>query len=211
MEAALRSLATWLAPARCAICSRPCRVAEHLCPRCAVALARGPGGLVELAGVGSLCWAAPYEGVARGLVAALKFGGRVALARVAAEAIATQLRVSATDAPWIVPVPAARGRARRRGFDPAELIAAALGRAVGLPVALPLVRVDRVRQAGRPRAARLADPPRIRVAGAVPARVLIVDDVATTGATLLACAAGLRAAGAEHVAAAVFARAQIFR
>jgi predicted amidophosphoribosyltransferase len=134
---------------------------------------------------------------------------------VAAERLATVLCGSAPGAALgagiagsvIVPVPAASRRGGRRGFDPAHLIATALGRRLGLGVELLLVRMDRGRQVGRPRSARIADPPRVVAPRGAPARVLIIDDVATTGATLRACAAALRDRGAEQVAAAVFARA----
>lgn len=207
MDGAVRSIAAWLAPPRCALCTRPCPVSAPLCADCVSALARERGGTAELAGIGRLSWTARYERVARRLVTALKFDGRTALARVAAERIAAVAGSELNDYEAVIPVPAAGSRARRRGFDPAALIATALGREAGLAIASPLIRLDNTRQVGRRRAARVADPPRIRVAAEVPARALIVDDVATTGATLRACAAALRAAGAQTVAAAVFARA----
>jgi predicted amidophosphoribosyltransferase len=107
----------------------------------------------------------------------------------------------------VVPVPASPLRIRRRGFDPAELIAAALARELGLVLAPCLRRRHGPRQGGRPRAARLEAPPRVRAMAPVPRRALIVDDVLTTGATVGACAAALRSAGCAEVEAAVFARA----
>lgn len=215
MESGPRRLLAVLAPPRCAVCARPCRAVEPLCAGCAAALAGASGGVERLAGFGTVCWAAPYEGIPRRLVSALKFGGRTALAAVAAEAIAAALRAWAPEAVdagaagdlLIVAVPPAARRAHRRGFDPAELIAIALGRALGIRVGSPLGRTDHGRQVGRPRATRLAEPPRVRAIGSVPGRALLVDDVATTGATLAACASALRGAGADSVAAAVFARA----
>src|SRR5207244_945253 len=100
----------------------------------------------------------------------------------------------------LVPVPAAPGRRRRRGYDHAEVLARALARRTGLPVACPLHRSGAARQLGAGRGARLAHGRiDVRARDPAPARAVLVDDVHTTGATLDACARALRAAGAESV------------
>jgi ComF family protein len=193
-----------LAPPLCGACGRPCPATEPICADCAGALAATRGGTSELAGVGAVSWAAEYRGAARQLVTGLKFGHRLQLAAMMAGAIAASLGPPpVTD---IVAVPAAPARCRRRGFDPAELIAAELARALGARRAAPLRRADGPRQVGRRRAERLAAPPRIWPVAEAPERVLLVDDVLTTGATLSACAAALRRAGAVEIRAGVFAR-----
>jgi predicted amidophosphoribosyltransferase len=169
------------------------------------ALAAARGGTTALPGIARVTWAASYSGVARDLVTALKFGGRLQLAAVAAEAIADL--VDAAPLTVIVPVPPAPSRHRRRGFDPAHLIATALADRLGLPLARPLRRADGPRQVGRPRSERLSAPPRVRAVSRQPGRVLLVDDVLTTGATLTACATALREAATGEFDAAVFARA----
>lgn len=201
-----RALATLVAPPLCAGCGRPCSSAEAICAACGRALERERGGRALVAGLGEVTWAARYQGVARELVAALKFGGRLRLATVLAGALARPLAAGpAADA--IVAVPPAPARRRRRGFDPAELVAGALAAELGLPVARCLRRADGPRQVGRRRADRLASPPSVSATAPPPASVLLVDDVLTTGATLAACASALRVAGATRVDAAVFARA----
>jgi predicted amidophosphoribosyltransferase len=109
----------------------------------------------------------------------------------------------------LVPVPRHPARRRANGFDQAELLAGALGRHAGLPVARCLERhgPDRA-QLGRRRAARL-EPDRIliRAVASSPPRAVLVDDVHTTGATLDACARALRGAGARHVAVVTYTRA----
>jgi predicted amidophosphoribosyltransferase len=108
----------------------------------------------------------------------------------------------------VVPVPLHPRRLRARGYNQAALIAAALARRAGLALADQLIRTGpATAQVGRHRPERRAGP-----AGAIearhrsPARVLVVDDVVTTGATLAACSAALAGAGAVEIAAVTFAR-----
>ena len=107
-------------------------------------------------------------------------------------------------------IPPDGDRSIRRGHQPARDLASALGERWGLPVACLLTRTRTVaRQTGLPRAER-----RRNMRGAftaayadVPGRVVLVDDVYTTGATVDAAAAALRAAGAREVHVVTLARA----
>lgn len=201
----LAELLGLLVPPRCALCGRGCSSRAQLCEGCALRLAHLRPRLAAIPGVDRAWSAAPYEGAARELVVALKFGARLGLARPAAAAIAAGVPAGLL-AGEIVPVPPAPWRRRRRGFDAAEALAGALAVESGLPVRRCLRRSQGRRQVGRPRAERLADPPRIRVAGAPPKQAVLVDDVLTTGATLAACARALRAHGTIRVEALTFAR-----
>jgi predicted amidophosphoribosyltransferase len=201
-----QALAEWIAPSRCAACGRGCRAGAALCTRCSRRLAasepvvgRGPAGLDR-------AWsAAPHEGVARDLVAALKFRRLLPVAGLMADRIQWLAPASLLSGS-LVPVPTARLRLFVRGFDPAQEIAAALAARTGLPLAPCLRRRDGGRQRGRPRAKRVGHPPRVETQGEVPRSVLLLDDVLTTGATLSACARALRAAGAVRVVAVTFTR-----
>jgi predicted amidophosphoribosyltransferase len=158
-----------------------------------------------VAGLDAAWSAAPYEGVPRELVAALKFRRLMPLARRAAEAIAAGAPAGLVTGD-LVPVPPAPWRLRARGLDPAEEIAVALARLSGARLVRCLARADGPRQVGRPRSARLADPPRVRLIAAAPRTAVLVDDVTTTGATLSACARVLRAGGTRRVVGVTFAR-----
>lgn len=198
-----------LAPPLCAACGGWAGAAEPLCVGCRSLLRWLPG---EPAFLGALPVWAPvaYDGPARALVRALKFGGAIQVVDVMAAQIAANAPPALLDADALVPVPPHPSRRRRRGFDQAELIATALGRRSGLPVAACLERHGAaVTQVGRGRAERLAG-----MAGAiaaapgaeVPTRPLLVDDVITTGGTVGACAGALRAAGCTRPAALAYAR-----
>jgi predicted amidophosphoribosyltransferase len=205
-DALLLRLAGLAAPSRCGLCAGPCDAISPLCGRCQGELDRAPPLLEAGAGPLDLAVAVSgFEGVARRVAHGLKFGRRLSLAEVAARAM---LRVCPREElrGEVVPVPAAPWRWRWRGFDPAEEIALALARATGLPYRHCLRRRQDGRQVGRPRARRLAQRPRVRTQGGVPARALLVDDVRTTGATLTACAEALRAAGCGRVVALTLAR-----
>jgi predicted amidophosphoribosyltransferase len=197
------------------------------CPRCALPRhpARGcPAGGAAFAGA----WAPlAYEGSARALVAALKFRGALAVAGLMGAQLAAHLPAalrgprattgaatvargsSEVPLPVLVPVPPHPVRRRRRGFDPAAELAAALAARTELPVAPILRRRDRApRQVGLGRAQRRgAGRLVIEATRAPPARALLIDDVHTTGATLDACARALVAAGCGQVVAVTYARA----
>jgi predicted amidophosphoribosyltransferase len=214
-------------PVDCAGCGEPDRAVCRACrDALAPAVARrelgGARGLPVHAGV-------PYRGVARRAILACKDGGRTdavgALAPALAAAIAAALdEVGAAAgrgaAPLVLcPVPSSRAAVRRRGVAPVELL---LRAAVRRPREPPPARppVARLLRAGPGRRAAQktlgAAERAASVAGslAVPARlaarldgrrVVLVDDVVTTGATLLEAARALRAAGADPVAAAALA------
>jgi ComF family protein len=202
----LRVATAGLAPPLCAACGRSCRAEAVLCTRCGRRLAaaqpllgKGPPGLDR-------AWSsAPHDGVARDLVAALKFRRLLPVADLMADRI-QWLAPAHMLSGSVVPVPLAPPRLRRRGFDPAGELAAALAERLQAPLCPCLARRGSARQVGRRRAERLAHPPQIRATGAAPRSVMLVDDVLTTGATLTACAQALRAAGATRVVAVTFAR-----
>lgn len=194
-------------PPRCLSCRRPVGHGageRHLCVCCQRAL-EGGGYPLRGDGIDGGFAAAAYTGVARDLVAALKFSRLLAAAEVCADAMLSRAPSSLL-AGTIVPAPASPIRSITRGFDPAEEIAVRLARASELPCdPCALRRRDLRRQRGRGRRSRLAHPPRVQVAEPVAGEVLLVDDVSTTGATLDACARALRQAGATRVRALVFA------
>jgi predicted amidophosphoribosyltransferase len=201
----LAELIGLVAPPRCALCAGECSLRARLCERCELRL----GGLQPLfaaaPGLDASWSAAPYEGAARDLIVALKFEARPRLAERAAIAIAEDVPADLLEG-VIVPVPPSPWRRRWRGFDAADAIAAGLGARTGLRVCRCLRRSEGRRQVGRPRSERLAHPPRVRVEGQPPLRAVLVDDVATTGATLGACARALRSGGSQGIVALTFAR-----
>lgn len=195
-----------LAPPLCASCGRSCRVEAVLCAACSRGLDRaepllgiGPPGLDR-------AWSsASHDGVARNLVAALKFRQLLPVAELMAARI-HRLAPSHVLSGTLVPVPPSPARLRRRGFDPAGELTAALAAAADLELVPCLARRGGRRQVGRRRGERLGSPPIVRAVDSVPRSVLLVDDVLTTGATTSACAQALRAAGAARVVAVTFAR-----
>ena len=186
-------LVSLVVPSSCVACGGVlAHAAEALCPGCRAALPwlRGP--------LCPRCALPAHVGGAAGCPAA---GGPLdaAWAPLAHEGPARAL----------VPVPTDRARRRARGFDHAARLAAAVGRRTGRPVEACLRRSGASRrQLGASRAARVSGG-RVGVAirGVPPPVVALVDDVHTTGATLGACAAALRAGGARRVVAVTYARA----
>ncbi len=202
----LETVTAALLPTLCASCGRSCGDGAVVCAGCARRLATAaPLCGAGPAGVDRAWSAAPYEGVARDLVASLKFRSLLPVAGLMADRIlwhAPRHLLSGE----VVPVPTARARSARRGFDPAGEIAAALAMRAGLPLRPCLARRGGGRQVGRRRAERVARPPRIHASFEAPRSALLVDDVLTTGSTLAAAARALREAGAVRVVAITFAR-----
>lgn len=198
-----------IAPPICAGCGDDARAAEPLCARCRGDLRWLAGEPIVLGGV--RVWApVAYEGPARGVVGALKFRGARRAASAMAAAITANAPTGWLDGRVLVPVPLHPTRARRRGYNQAELLASEIGCRTGIETADCLVRAGpRGTQVGRDRAQRLAG-----IAGTVtvaegrsaPRLPVLVDDVVTTGATLAACRRALLEAGAGEVVAVAYAR-----
>jgi len=150
-----------------------------------------------------------YAGVLRSAILLYKRGRRDAgdaLSALLADRVAASLPANCV----LVPVPTTRHRRGERGFDQGVRLARALGMRTGAPVLLALAQVAGDAQRGRTRARRLAARGRFAciapnvIAGA---RVVLVDDVMTTGATLEDCAKALELSGARVAAAVVLAYA----
>ena len=201
VDAVLDALAVLL-PVECAGCGADDRA---LCSACRVALE--PEVSSRLLTAELRVWSGlEYDGVVRNVVLALKRDGRVDAARALAPALAAAVVAAAPEPHGIdvVAVPGTRRAYRRRGYDPVRLLVARAG-----------LRELRVFAAARPhvsqkmlgvsaRDANLSGAFRLRraVAGR---RILIIDDVVTSGATLREVARVLREGGAEVVGAAVVA------
>jgi ComF family protein len=187
---------------------------EPTCRRCGVELEftrKSCGCAARLRALSRLRSAVAYEGPIELAVKRFKYDGWRRLAAPLALLLAERLVVEGLAAPWVVAVPLHPSRQRHRGFNQAELLGRELRRRLGL--GRPPGKLVRTRatppQVGHDRLWRLEN-----VRGAFAWRgadlagrsVLIVDDVATTGATIEACAAALKASGSGSVTGATVAR-----
>lgn len=150
-----------------------------------------------------------HDGLARSLLSAYKFGHQRAAAPVIARLMAGALTLPSKDY-LLVPVPTATGRVRQRGFDHAALLVKHIAHELKMPSAHVLRRLGQSRQLGARREDRLrqlGSSFAVKTPGLIAGRrILLIDDVVTTGGTLVAAARVLRAAGAAQVDALVFAK-----
>jgi ComF family protein len=222
LELASRIAVDLLFPPQCGVCRRG---GSLLCDGCAAALPRTAGERCERCWrpssrvVCADCFEEPLafesvraafvmDGEARRLVHQLKYQGLSALAEPLA-----RLMNELPEADVVVPVPLHRGRQRSRGYNQAAELAKHVARAAGLAYDERAAR--RVRATAPLARSQGRDERRRIVAGAfagVPDRVegrriMLVDDVVTTGATLDACSRALLDAGAAAVRCVTFARA----
>jgi ComF family protein len=198
-----RAFAELVAPSVCPACDAPRRTGDTLlCGACAP-------GLRALPRLRAVRTAIAYQGVGMALVRRYKFEGRYDALEVLAERLAERVRVLRFDA--IVPIPRHAARVRSEGCDPVHGLAHALARRSGAAVASSaLVRARPTPpQTGLSLAARRANVAasfRARPRALTGLRVLLLDDVATTGATLAEAARSLRAtSGARRITLAALA------
>jgi ComF family protein len=207
-------------PATCAGCERE---GDALCRECLpaldVRLGAEPGVPIGLpadlpAPLLQLEWCAPFTGVTRRALHALKYNDERRLAPPLGAAVARRWAHAGAAGEALVPVPASPDRVRERGYDQAALIASEAGRQLRLPVLRVLERTRATAaQFDLDRAARatnLVDAFRVvdgdARAGIAGQWLVLVDDVVTTGATLAACATALLEVGALAVSAVAVAR-----
>ena len=156
-----------------------------------------------------------YAGPLRDCVVALKYQGRHKTAERLALRMLEQDRGRAVlcGAHTLIGVPLHVDRLKERGFNQAALLAEAMGRISGLPVSTALVRnrntPSQTHLSAKDRRRNVARAFQVREHTAlIGATVVVVDDVATTGATLRECATTLLAAGVAEVRAITVARAE---
>jgi len=198
-----------LSPPRCAACDSALARRALLCEGCDD---RGSPVVDELTDGVLVVASSVYGGGTARALTRLKYGARPDLAEPLAARLFNALSTANVRGPSLfVPVPLHPHKLARRGYNQSALVAARLARMFGWeasPRALARTR-DTVEQASLSRTERLTNVAAAFTARvAVPhARVILVDDVVTTGATALACVHALAAAGAVHVTIAAVARA----
>ncbi len=183
----------WLLDERCGVCDAPS--ALNPCACC------GPGA----GSLDALLAVARFDGVVREAIHTLKFDGRHAISSLMGVLMAQACCSVAVD--LVVPISLHPARRRQRGYDQAALLARAAARELGRPCDDVLRRVRRTAQ----QAMLAPEERRENVAGAFEARrrldgrrIVLIDDVFTTGATMQSAAAAAKEAGAGWVGGVVF-------
>ena len=174
-----------------------------LCPWCAIRIY--PDGERVIRGK-SVLTAFHHAGIPRDLVIRLKFGGERKLAPVIAALCLSAWRDFPGRGDTVIPVPTTSSRIRKRGYNQAELIAKAVTRTTGA-VCMNLLKRERgdsqVGLTAEERARNIRGKFSLSGRPEQTGRIWVLDDVMTTGATMLECIAVLEDAGMEKPSAAV--------
>jgi predicted amidophosphoribosyltransferase len=181
-----------LLPTTCAACGAN---GPSPCAGCAAELRPAPA-LPTPAGLDSCAAFLAYDGAGRELVARLKYRNARASVPFLARGMAAIVEEPVDLVTWAPTTPA---RLRSRGFDQARLLARAVGANLAVPCRPVLRRPPGPAQTGRDAVARHAGPAFLAHRPVHGLRLLVVDDVVTTGATVAAAARALRQAGAAEV------------
>ena len=235
VRAALQATLDLALPRLCAACREPVE-GQGLCPKCwsklsfitrpycerlGIPFVYDPGpGILSMEAIADppayhrARAAVRFDEISRALVHALKYGDRLDLAPMMGSWLSQAGREILANADALVPVPLHWRRRWARRFNQSALLAAAVSAASGVPIAADaLKRVKAtVQQVGLSRSERAANvqgafrvPPEGKAA-VVGRRLVLVDDVLTSGATVDGCARALLRAGAANVDVLVFAR-----
>ncbi|MUV13154.1 ComF family protein [Noviluteimonas gilva] len=214
-------------PGRCLACRAPGIAGMDLCAACEQALPRMPNACLRCAlplpqsGTCGMCRRRPpplqevhaaclYSAPVDRLLPRFKFHDDLAAGRLLSQLMAESF-ASLPSPDALIAVPLHTGRLRSRGYDQALELARPLARALRVPLLTGVLERTRATapQSERAAAARRRNVRRafaVRRDAAVPAHVVLVDDVMTTGATLHSAAEALLRAGASRVDAWVCAR-----
>lgn len=199
-----RATATPVGDDICVRCGQPTtrRCTCHICKRTPPWALRGMRGAVF------------YGGTVAFAIHGLKYRGKTQLARPLSSYLLAYLDAHPISIDCLIPVPLHAERLAFRGYNQSDLLAAEVGRARGIPVRADLIERTRhtapqVHLKRKERLENVRDAFAPRQTDAFSGEtVLLIDDVCTTGATLIACAEAVRQAGAGDIWALTVARAR---
>ena len=196
-----------LFPPKCVLCKKLLTPQEtDLCFHCRIHAPEFPGAKITLSFVAQWTGIWYYKDDVRGSLLRYKFGGRRSYAPAYGRLLAMKLqRMGWDELDCITWIPISRRRRFRRGFDQSELIARVVAAELGLPLVAAAKKIRHTkpqslmgdaahRRANILGAYRVTDPAHI-----TGKRVLLIDDIITTGATASECARVLLTAGAKEV------------